>query len=839
MFKDLPKLSDDDKQKLDTVITLDELKETLSTCKESAPGPDGLTYGALKGTWEVMGPLILASWSHSCKLGETSQTQRMAVISLLEKKGKDKRIIENLRPISLSNCDIKLCTKTLALRINTVLPSILSATQTGYIKGRQINDNSRLLEEIIDGYKKDNKIGYLITLDAQKAFDSVDHNYLKKILELFNFPETFIHQIDVIYKKLTATVMVNGFLGTTFNIEQSVKQGDALSCALFIIAIEPLLRQIQANDKIEGVTINDNNTNGKTHVNNMSYADDISAVCNSIEGIQAVIDEYVNFSQFSGIKLNIGKTEILVINKKQDSVTTFNIRYNNQIIKLSDVDKVKICGITFSNNKEIAYNENIINKITKLERQLNIWRQRNLTLQGKVLIVKTFGISQLIFSMQATHIRERELKLIENIIFRFIWNIKPTSPRVIGKIKRDTLKNDMTNGGLNAPDINAINLALKYKHILRCQQNNNHPVSTITNNILNEHYVNWNELSGARPKNDTYLTTAILAHTILSKKLLLDLETMSSENDGIHCNYFSFLQNITLKTSSIFPPEMSNTIKRLDKYNIKTMYDLQQEVLKKKAHVIVGLDSILAYTKIPLTFRKLLNKCKKHHKGNGLMLSIAINKWKPISNITTRDIYKRLRSKEHETGHEIINKRHGFNINNRLRYNPFKQIKLITTEAKLQNVQYKLLHNIYPTTSHLYKWKIKTSENCAHCNEIDNLKHTTYDCSIASLTLKKFYELIKQKLNIDILLKYEDIILGISTNKVDTQPLTHNQKLTIDKLIILIKRKLILQRENKCVITVDELNLMLEYQYKIEKHIAFKQSKLNKLEIKWGQIKPF
>ena len=191
LFKDLPELNEIDKAKLNKPLTLEDITNTLNTCKESAPGPDGLSYRTLSGTWQIMGPLIFNAWNHSCKIGQTSQSQKVAVISLLEKKGKDKRLIENLRPISLSNCDIKLCTKSLALKVNEVLPSILSSTQTGYIKGRQVNDNSRLLEEIIELYKSANKTGYLITLDAQKAFDSVDHVYLLNILKCLGFPNYF------------------------------------------------------------------------------------------------------------------------------------------------------------------------------------------------------------------------------------------------------------------------------------------------------------------------------------------------------------------------------------------------------------------------------------------------------------------------------------------------------------------------------------------------------------------------------------------------------------------------------------------------------------------------
>ena len=69
LFKDLPQISETDKQKMDKPITLNELKMTLKTCKESAPGPDGLSYNTLSHLWEVVGPLILNSWDHSCKIG--------------------------------------------------------------------------------------------------------------------------------------------------------------------------------------------------------------------------------------------------------------------------------------------------------------------------------------------------------------------------------------------------------------------------------------------------------------------------------------------------------------------------------------------------------------------------------------------------------------------------------------------------------------------------------------------------------------------------------------------------------------------------------------------------
>ncbi len=199
MFKDLPKLSEIEKTEIARPITLNELHDTLKTCKESAPGPDGLTYKTYVALWDIMGPLILEAWNTSCSQGKTSTSQRHSMITLLEKPNKDKTKIENLRPISLSNCDIKICTKAIALRTNKILESIIYKTQTGYVPGRQVNDNSRYLEELIQHYQDNNKVAYLITLDAQKAFDSIDHKYMINLLRIYNFPENYIHWIKTLY----------------------------------------------------------------------------------------------------------------------------------------------------------------------------------------------------------------------------------------------------------------------------------------------------------------------------------------------------------------------------------------------------------------------------------------------------------------------------------------------------------------------------------------------------------------------------------------------------------------------------------------------------------------
>jgi len=223
--------------------------------------------------------------------------------------------------------------------------------------------------------------------------------------------------------------------------------------------------------------------------------------------------------------------------------TRIFITYTSGFIKIKESTKVKICGITFSNNNEEAYKENILDKISKLERHLNIWKQRNLTLQGKILIVKTFGISQLIYSLQATTIRALELKKIDDIVFRFIWNTRATSSRCINKIKKDVLKSTVNKGGLNAPDISLIDRAIKFKHLIRCK-NSTHPLSILVKNEMKRINFKLCKYSKCIPSYSTYIQNAIDTNTMLEKLLTNDITEMSLEKDGINTHYFQLLQII-------------------------------------------------------------------------------------------------------------------------------------------------------------------------------------------------------------------------------------------------------------------------------------------------------
>ena len=97
--------------------------------------------------------------------------------------------------------------------------------------------------------------GYLVTMDIEKAFDSLDHDFLLFALKKFGFGENFIHWIKVLLNKQQSCVINGGFTTRYFNLEKGARQSDPILAYLFILALEILFELIKNNADIRGITI--------------------------------------------------------------------------------------------------------------------------------------------------------------------------------------------------------------------------------------------------------------------------------------------------------------------------------------------------------------------------------------------------------------------------------------------------------------------------------------------------------------------------------------------------------------------------------------------------------
>ena len=168
---EIPKLSYDMRNICEGRLSVKECFDCLQSFENNkSPGNDGLTVEFYKTFWNSVGNLLVESLNYSYKCGELSNTQKQAVITLIEKKGKDKRNICNWRPISLINVDAKIGSKVIATRL---LGEIIHFNQNAYVKGRTILDAVRTIDDILEYTERKNISGLLVAIDFQKAFDSI------------------------------------------------------------------------------------------------------------------------------------------------------------------------------------------------------------------------------------------------------------------------------------------------------------------------------------------------------------------------------------------------------------------------------------------------------------------------------------------------------------------------------------------------------------------------------------------------------------------------------------------------------------------------------------------
>ena len=250
------KLNESQKSQCEGLMTESELLKSIKTFKNGkTPGTDGLTAEFYKFFWNDIKDLLLSSINFALQYGRLSTEQRRGIISLLPKKDKDRLYLKNWRPISLLNVDYKILAKALGNRIISFLRTLINEDQTGYIKKRFIGNNIRIIEDILLYTNKNKVTGILLTIDFEKAFDSLKWGFLKKCLQAFNFGQRFVSYINVLYSDISAAVLNNGHISRWFYPEKGVRQGCPLSPYLFILAVETLSCKIRDSKNVRGIQI--------------------------------------------------------------------------------------------------------------------------------------------------------------------------------------------------------------------------------------------------------------------------------------------------------------------------------------------------------------------------------------------------------------------------------------------------------------------------------------------------------------------------------------------------------------------------------------------------------
>ena len=338
----------------------------------------------------------------------------------------------------------------LANKLYKVLPSIIHTDQSGFLKGRQLGENLMDLMAVIEQSEDQKEENIIVSLDFEKAFDSVKWESLYRYLKFFNFGDRFIHKVKMLYTNLQSCTINNGHVSKWMDIKRALRQGCCFSLPVFLIVIEVLGLMICQNNDIEGIKIKD------FHEKQAQFADDLWAVLKAQEkNLRNFMYTVETFCRDSGLRVNYNKTQILRIGNLKNSEAKL---YTQKPISWSK--RVKILGLEFTASKEdtvkINY-ETLLDKITKV---FDSWQNRTLTLLGKIQVVNSLVIPLMVHYFTSLYdppvdfIQKYKTKLNE-----FLWMGRGM------RIGYNKLIKKYNKGGLKPVDMEAKNKSLKCKWI--------------------------------------------------------------------------------------------------------------------------------------------------------------------------------------------------------------------------------------------------------------------------------------------------------------------------------------------------------------------------------------
>jgi len=411
LFKELPKLTDAQRNQMDFEIDIDEITQAVNQLSSGrVPGIDGLPSEFYKQFWDLLKDDLFDVFKSSYKRKELPTSCKRAVLSLLPKKG-DLGLLKNWRPVAILCTDYKILAKCLSNRLKMYLEHIVNDYQSYCIPNRTIMDNIFLVRDVIDIAKRGGDNIGIIAIDQEKAFDRVSHFYLFSSLKAFGFGDLFISWIKLLYSDVSTMLKVGGGLSQPVSVRRGIRQGCPLSGMLYSLAIEPLLRQL--GKKFDGLLIE----NQKVKPRFSAYADDITVFIKNKRDVIVLEDVLKKYENASLAKVNWEKSKGFILgnwSEEEPPVLPGGVKWGKE--------GLKILGIYLGSDNYIKKNwEGMYDKMCeRLSRWT--WILPQLSFRGRVLVANNLAASALWHKLNVLNPPDEVVQLLQKKINDFFWS---------------------------------------------------------------------------------------------------------------------------------------------------------------------------------------------------------------------------------------------------------------------------------------------------------------------------------------------------------------------------------------------------------------------------------
>lgn len=282
----------------------------------------------------------------------------------------------------------------------------------------------------------------IVSLDAAKAFNSLEWEYLWRALAVFGFGPIFLSRVKALYTAPSARIRINNTHPEPIQLERGTRQGCPLSPLLFALAIEPLAIAIRSARGIQGFK----RESGEERI--VLYADDILLFLGDIDSFLAVAMNIIaDFGYFSGLVINWEKSALMPV----DPINFLPAPVGQLMV----VDRMKYLGIWLTKDPNQYIKDNFAPLLLRFRRKCDIWSRLPLSVAGKINLIKMIWMLQLLYQLHNSPvwIRMEWFKKIETLFRELIWK------KGQAQIGLQTLQLPTKKGGAAVPHLRSYFLA--------------------------------------------------------------------------------------------------------------------------------------------------------------------------------------------------------------------------------------------------------------------------------------------------------------------------------------------------------------------------------------------
>lgn len=422
-------------EKQDEDITETEIKEIVKNLKNGkAPGEDKTTTEMFKYMRERDLRILTNMYKRIWKEENIPEEWTTSLIVPIFKKG-DKKQCNNYRGITLVNTNMKILEQIIERRIRPIIEKTLDDVQSGFRKGKSIQDHIFSLKQIIEKKRREDKTLYLGFIDLEKAFDKVPRRKLWKILRNRGVSAKITRIIQTIYENNTNRIIYNNQKSETFKTSEGLRQGGGLSPILFITYMDEIIKE--ANKTKKQVLVGYRNLQ-RIKVDIGAFADDIVLIANTQEELNERLNKWDEILNKFGMTMNKEKTKVMTIGKEE------NISIKIENTQLEQITEYKYLGTIFTQDGKMnrEFDERIT-KTTQLYYQINktIINKKEISKKTKLNIYKTIYRPTLTFGCESWTLTAREKNKMAAMEMKYLRRVKGVT--IMDKIRSSEIREEL------------------------------------------------------------------------------------------------------------------------------------------------------------------------------------------------------------------------------------------------------------------------------------------------------------------------------------------------------------------------------------------------------------